>query len=73
MTKATPQPPQPDLDARIRERVLERAKAVNTELLARLATVADDLDAGGHRAALGGIDGLERQIDTLRSLLLLLP
>jgi hypothetical protein len=46
--------------------------AINTTLLARLAMVADDLDAGGHRAALGGIDGIERQIDTMRSLLLLL-
>jgi hypothetical protein len=73
MTQANLLPQQPDLDARIRERILERAKAINTELLARLSTVRDDLDQGGHRAALGGIDGLERQIDTLRSLLLLLP
>ena len=38
--------------------------AINAKLLARLATVADDLDAGGHLAALGGLDGLEREIDT---------
>jgi hypothetical protein len=69
-TNAQLQPRDPD-DA-IRDRVLERARAINTKLLARLGTVADDLDVGGHRAALGGLDGIERQIDTMRSLLLLL-
>ena len=69
-TNTEPQPRDPD-DA-IRKRVIERAMAINTKLLARLATVADDLNVGGHRAALGGIDGLERQIETMRSLLLLL-
>jgi hypothetical protein len=52
--------------------VLARVSAINGKVLARLATVSDDLDAGGHRAALGGLDGLERQIETMRSLLLLL-
>jgi len=47
--------------------------AINTKLLGRLATVADDLDVGGYRAALGGLDGLEREIATMRSFLLLLP
>jgi hypothetical protein len=61
-----------DLDEAIRKRVIERAIAINTKLLARLATVADDLDVEGHRSALGGLDGIERQIDTMRSLLLLL-
>ena len=61
-----------DLDEAIRKRVIERAMAINTKLLARLATVADDLDVGGHRSALGGLDGIERQIETMRSLLLLL-
>ncbi|MGC9224924.1 MAG: hypothetical protein ACP5E2_13435 [Terracidiphilus sp.] len=66
--------PQPhDLDEAIRQRVLERVKGINTKLLARLGTVAEDLDAGGHRAALGGLDGIERQVETMRSLLLLLP
>jgi hypothetical protein len=69
-TNTEPQPRDPG--EAIRTRVIERAKAVNTTLLARLATVADDLDAGGHRAALGGLDGLEREIDIMRSLLLLL-
>ena len=70
-TKTDPQPRDPD--ELIRKCVIERAMAINTRLLARLATVADDLDAGGHRAALGGLDGLERDIGTMRSFLLLLP
>jgi hypothetical protein len=65
--------PQPrEIDEAIRMRVIERAMAINTMLLTRLATVADDLAVGGHRAALGGLDGIERQIGTMRSLLLLL-
>jgi hypothetical protein len=70
MTKSNPQLNNPD--EAIRERVLERAMEINTMLLAQLATVADDLDAGGHRAALGGLDGIERHVATMRSLLLLL-
>jgi hypothetical protein len=73
MTKTNAKPQPPNLDDAIRYGILERAKAINTELLSRLSTVANDLDGGGHRAALGGIDGIERQIDTMRSLLLLLP
>ena len=73
MTKTNTEPQSHDLDEAIRLRVLERVKAINTKLLTRLTTVADDLDVGGHRAALGGLDGIERQIDTMRSLLLLLP
>jgi hypothetical protein len=46
--------------------------AINTQLLARLAMVADDLDVGGYRAALGGLDGIEREIETMRCFLLLL-
>ena len=73
MTKTNTEPQPRDTDEAIRDRVLERAKAINSELLTRLSVAAEDLDAGRHRAALGGIDGVERQIDTMRSLLLLLP
>jgi hypothetical protein len=62
-----------DLDEVIRQRILERARVITTKLLSQLGTVADDVDAGGHRAALGGLDGIERQIATMRSFLLLLP
>ena len=73
MTETNSNPLVPDLDATTRRRILARAKAINGQLLARLATVADDLDAEAHRAALGGIDGIEREIQTMRSFLLLLP
>lgn len=73
MTETNTEPQPRDLDEAIRKRVIARAMAINTKLMARLATVADDLDAGGHRAALGGLDGLEREIATMRTFLLLLP
>jgi hypothetical protein len=73
MTEANKKLQPREIDEAIRKRVIGRAMEINTKLLARLATVADDLDVGGHRAALGGLDGIERQIDTMRSLLLLLP
>lgn len=38
----------------------------------RLTTVADDLAQGHHLAAIGGIDGFERELNTMRSFLLLL-
>ena len=72
MTETNTQSQPHDLEAAIRERVLERVKDINTKLLARLVTVADDLEAGSHLAALGALDGLERQIDTMRNFLLLL-
>jgi hypothetical protein len=72
MTESNTAPQPRDQDEAIRKRVIERAMAINSKLQARLATVADDLDAGGHRAALGGLDGIERQIETMRTLLLLL-
>jgi hypothetical protein len=72
MTKTNTEPQPRDTDEAIRDRVLERVSAINTKLLTRLGTVAEDLDAGRHRAALGGIDGIEREITTMRSLLLLL-
>jgi hypothetical protein len=72
MTKTNTEPQPRDPDEAIRKRVIERSMAINSMLLARLATVADDLDVGGNRAALGGLDGLEREINTMRSFLLLL-
>ena len=72
MSSSTTQPHPPDPDAAVRDRVLERAKAISGKLLARLETVADDLDAGGHLAALGGLDGIEREVERMRSFPLLL-
>lgn len=72
MTGSNPQPRQHELDEALRRLVLARASAVNGKLLARLSSVSDDLDVGGHLAALGGLDGIEREIDRMRSFLLLL-
>jgi len=72
MTERTTGPNLTDPDEAVRNRIFERAKAINGKLLARLQTVADDLDAGGHLAALGGLDGIEREVERMRSFLLLL-
>jgi len=69
MTEPNPQPH--ELDERIRLRILERATEINTKLLARLSTAAEDLNLGRHRAALGALDGIEKQIHAMRTLLLL--
>ena len=61
-----------DPDAAIRERVLDRAMTINAELLVRLTTAQDDLEAGQYRAALGALDGIEAQLTIIRSVLLLL-
>lgn len=73
MTEPADQSQSAVLDAAIRERIIARATAINAKLLERLQTAADDLAVGGYRAALGGLDGMERQIDRMRSFLLLLP
>ncbi|MFP5206449.1 MAG: hypothetical protein ACLGSH_13920 [Acidobacteriota bacterium] len=72
MTEPNRNPQPSDLDDAFRRLVLARASAINGKLLARLSTVSDDLDAGGHRAVIGGLDGIEREIATMRSFLLLL-
>jgi hypothetical protein len=61
-----------DLDKALRLRIIAQATEINGKLLARFASVADDLDAGSHLAALGGLDGIERQVETMRAFLLLL-
>ena len=72
MTETSTQPKSPNLDEAVRQRVLERAKVINTKLLARFATAAEDLEAGRHLGAIGAIGGIHGQVYTLRSLLLLL-
>jgi hypothetical protein len=59
-------------DDALRELILMRSQAINIDLVTRLTAVADDLAAGHHQAALGGIDGFERELQTMRSFLLLL-
>jgi hypothetical protein len=72
MTEPNPNTQRPELDDGLRRLVLARASAINGTLLTRLSTVSDDLDAGHHLAAIGGLDGIEREIATMRSFLLLL-
>ena len=72
MTEPNQESQQHDVNAAIRLHILARAKEINEELLVRLTTVAGDLDAGSHLAALGGLDGIERELTTIRSILLLL-
>jgi hypothetical protein len=70
MTETSKQPFDPDVG--IRKRILERAKAITTEILTRFSIAADDLENDQHRAALGALDGLDNQIQALRSLLRLI-
>ena len=72
MMKPIAFPQADDLDKMIRKRILDRAKTLNGEVLQRIETAANDLDAGEYRAALGGLDGIEQQLTTIRSILLLL-
>jgi len=73
MTNPTQAPCTDTEEDALRRHILVRAAAINGKVLARLTTVSDDLDAGRHLAALGGLDGIEREIATLRSFLLLVP
>lgn len=65
-------PPDRDLDAALRERILDRAKALTTEIVDRLTVAVADLSNGKHLAALGALAGVEQEIATVRSVLLLL-
>jgi len=67
-----PKSNQHDPDPVLRQAVLEKATAINAKLQDRLQTVAEDLAAGQHLAAIGGLDGIEREVGTMRSFLLLL-
>ncbi len=67
MTEANPQ--SPDIDEAIHRRIIARATEINTKLLARLTIAAEDLKLGRCRAALSGLDGIEKQVHIMRSLL----
>lgn len=73
MSKANPKRPPPDIDALLRRHIITRAKFLAGSLLERLVTATNDLAADHDLAALGGLEGIEREIQTLRSFLLLLP
>jgi hypothetical protein len=65
--KSNPNPA--DLDSAIRERILERAKKYNAEILKRFSIAAEDLANGKHRAALGALDGIDSILQEFRTLL----
>lgn len=67
-----PTPPDRDADAAIRDRILNRAKTLTTEIIDRLTVAVADLSDGRHLAALGALAGIEAEIATVRSILLLL-
>lgn len=71
--KQNRKPPDRDPDAAIRERILHRAKVLTTALVDRLTVAVSDLSNGEYRAALGALAGIEQDIATVRSILLLLP
>lgn len=70
--KPNPKPPDRDPDAAIRERILHRAKVLTAAIVDRLTLAVSDLSDGKHRAALGALAGIEQEIATVRSILLLL-
>jgi hypothetical protein len=65
--------PSPDIDVVLRRHIMARAPGINGKILALLGHTADDLDSGNGLAALGGLEGIERDVQILRSFLLLLP
>jgi hypothetical protein len=72
MTKTSNPPTPPDLDVAIRVRILNRAHEIDRELIRSLRVADGDLRSGNHLAASGGIEGIERKVREMRSLLLLL-
>lgn len=74
MTDRHNHPTQPDRDpdAALRERILEQATRRTTDIIDRLTVAVTDLGDGRHFAALGALDGIERDVNTVRSILLLL-
>lgn len=63
----------PDREAALRAYILDLAREMSRHLVMRLQVIHDDLKDNNHRAALGGLDGIERDINILRSFLLLVP
>jgi hypothetical protein len=61
-----------DLDDAIRERIIERAKQYNAEILKRFSIAAEDLANNKHRAALGALDGIDSTLQEFRTLLRLI-
>ena len=69
MTEARSNPNPDDLDNAIRERIIERARKYNAEILTRFSIAAEDLANKKHRAALGALDGIDTTLHEFRALL----
>jgi len=70
--KNNPISPDRKTEAAIRERIIDRAKTLTSDIIDRLTVALDDLSDGRDRAALGALAGIEQEITTVRSILLLL-
>lgn len=72
MTRIAFLPQPPEADDALRALILRRAREINGKILTSLALVSDELDGNNYRAAIGGLEGIESEIQTMRSILLLL-
>lgn len=61
-----------DPNEAIRLRLIGRARALNGAVLSRFAIAADDLEGEFHLRALGALDGVEIEIQNLKTLLRLI-
>jgi hypothetical protein len=72
MTEMKNNPNPAELDSAIRERILERTKRYNAEILKRFSIADEDLANNKHRAALGALDGIDSMLQEFRALLRLM-
>ena len=56
----------------IRALLFQRAQVLNDHLLRRLADAAGHINNKEHRAVIGALDGLEADIQTIRTLMVLM-
>lgn len=56
----------------IRSAVFRRARTINQQLLVRLEEVENHLGSGSHLAVIGALEGVEANIASMRSLMLML-
>jgi hypothetical protein len=56
----------------IRALLFQRAQILTDHLLRRLADVASHVNSKNHRAVIGALDGLEAEVQTIRTLMVLM-
>jgi CMP-N-acetylneuraminic acid synthetase len=72
MTKTKQPSRTADPDDAIRDRIIERAKKYNAEILKRFTIAAEDFANNNHRAAMGALDGIDSTLQEFRTLLRLM-